>query len=117
MSRERSIVISKSDFARLHFLRRHTDLAKELDRAFVVEPDRVPRDVVAMNSRVRFEDEGSGEIRDVTLVFPKEADSSRGRLSVLSTVGTALLGLAIADSILWPFPDGSTRRLRVLQVT
>lgn len=116
MSRERSIVISKDDFARLHFLRGHTDLANELDRAFVVERDRFPRDVVAMNSRVRFEDGSTGEIRDVTIVFPKEADSSRERLSVLSTVGTALLGLAVGDSILWPFPDGSTRRLRVLKV-
>ena len=116
MSRERSIVISQDDFTRLHSLRGHAHLAKELKRAVVVEPNRVPKDVVAMNSRVRYEDGSTGEIRDVTIVFPKEADSSKNRLSVLSTVGTALLGLAVGDSILWPFPDGSTRRLRVLRL-
>jgi len=69
-----------------------------------------------MNSRVRFEDESTGEIRDVTIVFPNEADGSLGRVSVLATVGTALLGLAAGESILWPFPDGTLRKLRVLKL-
>jgi regulator of nucleoside diphosphate kinase len=97
-------------------LRGHRHLAKELERALVVEADRVPKDVVTMNSRVRYADTTTGQIHDVTIVFPKEADSSRKRLSVLSTVGTALLGLAVGDEISWPFPDGSTRTLRVLKL-
>jgi len=36
---------------------------------------------------------------------------------VLAPVGTALLGLTEGDSIVWPFPDGSSRCLRVVAVT
>jgi regulator of nucleoside diphosphate kinase len=91
-------------------------LAAELQNAVVVKPDCIPPDVVTMNSRVRFEDKSSGAIRDVTIVFPKDANRSTDKVSVLSTVGMALLGVAVGDSILWPFPDGTTRELLVLKL-
>ncbi len=116
MSRGRPIIISEEDFARLHVLRGHAHLAAELENAVRVEAHCVPPDVVTMNSRVRFEDKSTGEIRDVTIVYPKEADPSAGRISVLATVGTALLGLAVGESILWPFPDGAARNLHVLKL-
>lgn len=116
MSREHPITISEDDFSRLHILSGHAQLAAELETAVVVEPHRVPPDVVTMNSRVRFEDKSTGEIRDVTIVFPRDADASVGKVSVLATVGTALLGVAVGHSILWPFPDGTTRELLVLKL-
>lgn len=116
MSLDHSITISEDDFSRLHVFRGHAQLAAELDNAIVVKPDRIPPDVVTMNSRVRFEDRSSGEIRDVTIVFPKDADGSAGRVSVLATVGMALLGVAVGRSITWPFPDGTTRELHVLKL-
>ena len=79
MSLDHSITISEDDFSRLHVFRGHAQLAAELDNAIVVKPDRIPPDVVTMNSRVRFEDRSSGEIHDVTIVFPKDADGSAGR--------------------------------------
>jgi regulator of nucleoside diphosphate kinase len=69
-----------------------------------------------MNSRVRFEDQDTGERREVTIVFPHEANTSTGSISVLAPVGTALLGLAVDQSIVWPFPDGTQHRLRVLKI-
>jgi regulator of nucleoside diphosphate kinase len=116
MSQDRSITISEEDFTRLHVLRGHAQLAAELQNAVVVKPQCIPPDVVTMNSRVRFEDKSTGEIRDVTIVFPKDADGSAGKVSVLSTVGMALLGLAVGRSVLWPFPDGTTRELLVLKL-
>ena len=116
MSRERRIIVSESDFALLRGLAGHARLSAELQNAEILESRFVPADVVTMNSRVRFEDESTGEIRDVTIVFPNEADGSLGRISVLATVGTALLGLAAGESILWPFPDGTLRKLRVLKL-
>jgi regulator of nucleoside diphosphate kinase len=113
---DRSITISEHDFTRLHPLRGHAQLAAELAKAIVVKPDRVPPDVVTMNSRVRFEDKSTGEIRDVTIVFPKEADASAGKVSVLATAGMALLGVAVGHSITWPFPDGSKHELLVLKL-
>lgn len=116
MSNDRSIFITNSDFARLRHLSGHPSLATELDRSIVVDSRRMPATVVTMNSRVRFEDQSTGVIRDVTIVFPDQADASRGSISVLAPIGTALLGLSVGESILWPFPDGSTRSLRVLEL-
>ncbi|MEP7345717.1 MAG: nucleoside diphosphate kinase regulator [Gemmatimonadaceae bacterium] len=116
MSRDRAILITNSDFARLRRLTSHPSLAAELGKAVVVDSRRIPPDVVTMNSRVRFEDQSTGTIRDVTVVFPNEVEASQGRVSVLAPIGTALLGLSVGQSIRWPFPDGSTRSLRVLKL-
>ena len=91
-------------------------LAAELGDAAVVASHRVPPDVVTMNSRVLFEDEGTGECREVTIVFPQLVVSSKNCISVLEPVGTALLGLAAGQSIVWPFPDGTKRSLRILKI-
>jgi len=37
-------------------------------------------------------------------------------VSVLATVGMALLGLSEGQTVLWPFPDGTTRSLRVVKL-
>jgi regulator of nucleoside diphosphate kinase len=110
------IVITQSDFALLHRLAGHPHLAAELKKAVVVDSRRIPPDVVTMGSRVRFEDENTGERREVTIVFPQQANTSMGLISVLTPVGTALLGLAGGQSIVWPFPDGTQRCLRVLKI-
>jgi regulator of nucleoside diphosphate kinase len=110
------IIITEDDFARLNRLASHPRLAVELSRAAVVDSRRVPTDVVTMNSRVLFEDESTGDRRDVTIVFPQQADASKNCVSVLAPVGTALLGLAAGQSIVWPFPDGRSRRLRIVKV-
>jgi regulator of nucleoside diphosphate kinase len=92
-------------------------LREEIERAEIVEPEDVPRDVVTMNSVVRFVDEESNRESEVTLVFPGQADVESDRISVLAPVGSALLGLAVGDSIHWPLPNARTRRLRVVAVT
>ena len=96
--------------------RRFEQLEGELARAKVVPPDRFPQDVVTMNSRVLFEDEKTGERREVTLVYPKDADIDAGRISVLVPVGSALLGLRVGQSIDWTLPGGEKRRYRVIAV-
>jgi regulator of nucleoside diphosphate kinase len=116
MNSNRSIIVTDSDIVQLRTLDPHTALADELEYAKVVPATGVPPDVVTMNSRVRFEDMTSGETREITIVFPRDADASHGRVSVLAPVGTALLGLAEGDAISWPFPDGRSRRLRVVEI-
>ena len=88
--------------------------AEELDRATFVQ--RVPDDVVAMGSRVIFEDERSGTVRDVILVYPSDANASAGRISVLAPIGAALLGLRAGDEIEWPLPGGRTACIRIRSV-
>ncbi|MBP7604848.1 MAG: nucleoside diphosphate kinase regulator [Spirochaetes bacterium] len=87
-------------------------LKNELSRARIVDPKRVPGDVVTMNSRVRFRDLEEERDHVFSLVFPADADISQNRLSILAPVGAALLGYRVGDVVEWPVPSG-TKRLRI----
>lgn len=91
-------------------------LADELGRAQVVPAQRIAGNVVTMNSRVVFKDEGTGERREVSLVYPRDSDPTQGRISILAPVGAALLGLAVGQTIDWPLPRGRQKRYRVVKV-
>ena len=98
----------------------HTDqeadwLLYELDRARLVPDVTVPINTVRMGSRVRFRTTGGGE-RAVTLVFPKEADIAAGKVSVLTPIGAALIGLRRGQSITWQTRDGRKQVLTVVDV-
>lgn len=90
-------------------------LRRELDRAQVVEPDAVPADVATMDSTIRFVDEDNGHTFELTLVYPKDAGRP-GTISLLAPVGSALLGLEVGQSIVWPMPGGRPAQLRVLAI-
>src|SRR5262249_46676042 len=96
--------------------KRFEKLETELLRANVVPRDKVPQDLVTMNSRVVFENMTTGEQREVTLVYPGMADIDAGRISVLVPVGTALLGLRVGQSIEWDLPSGEKQRYRIVDV-
>jgi regulator of nucleoside diphosphate kinase len=87
-------------------------LEAELERAEIVDPTQIPADVVTMHSKVRLKDLVSGEAKVYSLVFPKEANSSEGKISILAPIGTAILGYKRGDTIEWPVPSG-VRRLKV----
>jgi len=91
-------------------------LAEELDRAQVLAAGRRPADTVCMGCEVDFRDDMTGKVQTVTLVFPNEADISQGRISVLTPIGTALIGLPVGKSIDWLTRNGESKRLTVLQV-
>src|SRR5690606_25107236 len=92
-------------------------LGAELDRAEVLPPGRTPpANVAAMGRAVTYRDETTGRVQTVTLVYPEAADIEAGRISVLTPVGTALIGLAAGRSIDWETRTGETRRLTVLGV-
>ena len=94
-------------------------LQEELARAELAEPAAIPDDVITMNStaRVRVDDplQGAHE-HEITLVYPRDADGSADRVSILAPVGSALLGLRVGDAIDWPLPGGRNARLQVLAV-
>jgi regulator of nucleoside diphosphate kinase len=90
-------------------------LADELERAHVVADGR-PEQTVCMGSEVEFRDDSTGKVQAVTLVYPGEADISQRRISVLTPIGAALIGLSTGDSIAWETRSGELRRLTVLQV-
>ena len=87
-------------------------LRDELGRGQVLKSKDVPPDVVTMNSRVRLVDLDDGSEMEVQLVFPDMADIAHGHLSVLSPVGTAILGYREGETVAWKVPDGE-RHLRI----
>ncbi len=92
------------------------ELSEELDRAHVLPKGRHPVDTVCMGCTVDFRDDMTGRVQTVTLVYPQEADISEGRVSVLTPIGTALIGLTVGKSIGWATRTGESKRLTVLQV-
>ena len=91
-------------------------LRAELERAMVIEPEKMPGHVVTMNSKVRFVVEPSGKEYELTLVYPKDIDGSTGQISILAPVGSALLGLSIGQEIEWPATGGKMIRVRVVDI-
>lgn len=90
-------------------------LAEVLMDARRVAHERLPADRVAMNSEVTYREEPDGERRTVVLVHPNEAAPSRGRVSVLSPVGRALLGRR-AGSVVPISVPGRALSIRLLEV-
>jgi regulator of nucleoside diphosphate kinase len=90
-------------------------LEEELDKAYTVESREIPGDVVTMRSQVRVRDMKSGAEMDISVVFPSEADSEQGKISVLAPIGTALLGYRVGDVVEWEVPGG-LRRLKVERI-
>nr|HPG72407.1 GreA/GreB family elongation factor [Syntrophales bacterium] len=54
----------------------------------------------------------SGEETTYTLVCPADARIEENRISVLSAIGTALIGYRVGDVIEWKVPSG-LKRLKV----
>lgn len=91
-------------------------LFDELGRADMVEPWEMPPDIVTMNSRVRFRFTDSNEEVTKTLCYPKDMTDGDEQLSVLTPVGTALLGVRVGESIRWSKPGGGEFEVMVLGI-
>jgi regulator of nucleoside diphosphate kinase len=91
-------------------------LERELDRARVVADDALPTATITIGSRVRFLNCETNQRYSVTLVWPSEEDSANHRLSVMTPVGAALVGLSAGQSIAWQSRTGVWRYLRVEEV-
>ena len=93
-----------------------TFLEQELARADIVPDDYLPDDAVRLHSRVTFRDMLTHHERTVTLVYPWEEDISEQRISILTPIGAALIGLRSGQRIAWSTWAGTCRSLEVLRV-
>lgn len=91
-------------------------LLQELDRADTYEKGRLPPHVASMMSHIVFVDEGTGQTHEVQLVYPGEANAELHRVSILTPIGAALIGMPKGASIDWPNRAGEYRRLRIIDV-
>jgi len=118
------IVVTEADHTRLTNLvaavrERSPDVADELQiemtRASITDADSISPDVVRMGSIVAFQSDAASQ-RRVELVFPVDADIAKGKVSILTPIGTALIGLSVGQSIEWRSRDGRSHRLTVVSV-
>ncbi|GAB1403008.1 MAG: nucleoside diphosphate kinase regulator [Lentimicrobiaceae bacterium] len=114
----KEILVSTKDMARL---RERIDIARsgglkapvnlsllisELDRAKVLPPEKMPADVITMNSIITMEYVNSSKTMQIQLVYPEDADVSKQKISIFAPVATALLGYRIGDIVEWKIPTG-----------
>lgn len=91
-------------------------LIDELERADIVDDAALPVDVVDMNSTVTFTVQATGKTFTYSLVYPTELDDTHQKLSILSPVGSAIIGLRQGDEIEWPLTRDKNTLVRVERV-
>ncbi|QMU29671.1 GreA/GreB family elongation factor [Adhaeribacter radiodurans] len=79
-------------------------LKQELKRALVQPVETIPPEIVTMNSRVRVIELKSSSEMTITIVYPEQADFNAGKISILSPLGTAILGRREGDEVIWTAP-------------
>ncbi len=89
-------------------------LKEELKTAELIEnSDSFPQDVIRLNSIV---DVGTPfGVMKIQLVLPEYSNSEQKRISILTPMGSALIGYAEKDKIMWDFPNG-THEVEILKV-
>lgn len=91
-------------------------LLTELSRAKIVAREKLPDDVVDIGRPVTYRDETVGKDHTITLVWPEDANIDAGRVSVITPIGVALIGLQAGAKFVWETRNGETRDLTVLHV-
>lgn len=93
-----------SELSKVNYLR----LKEELKKAKIVTEDKMPKDVVRFKSVVSVETP-FGVLDSYQLVVPAERDPRNKKMSILSPVGSAIIGYAEGDDVFWDFPIGERK--------
>jgi len=115
LKRLKELIKVAEEFGDKRVVRYLEELDEELDRAEAMKPQEIRDDVITMNSTFRLRDVDTDQEAVYTLVFPGDADSARGKVSILAPIGTAVLGYKIGDMIEWEVPAGR-KRFKVEQI-
>jgi transcription elongation GreA/GreB family factor len=120
-----SIIIGTHDYYRLtgaaEIGRQHGNddaefLLTELGRAVITHPDSMPDDVVSINSRVTYRLNDDPAIHTRVLVHAGDVSWPSAELSVMTPLGTALLGLRVGDRMPFQTSDGQQHEALVVDV-
>jgi len=87
-------------------------LGSEIQRARKVDSRLITPEYVTMNSMIELTDLGTDRSMKLKLVYPKESNYREGRISILSPLGSALLGYRIGDTVTFEAPGGP-RKIRI----
>ncbi|MFZ7126424.1 MAG: transcription elongation factor GreA [Desulfobacterales bacterium] len=82
------------------------ELEFKLNSADVIDPRNLPKDRAVFGSTVVLENVDTGEGAEYQLVGPEESDIKKGRISVSSPLGRAILGKKPDDEVTIQAPGG-----------
>jgi len=91
------------------------ELGYKIASAKVIDPDSVPKDCVRFATRVLLENLDSGEEVEYMIVGQEESDIKKGKISVSSPLGTALLGKKPGDEVVIQAPGGK-RNYEIIEI-
>jgi regulator of nucleoside diphosphate kinase len=115
------IILNRMDFSRIHKcinearkskaigVNEAENLLNELHSGEIVEPEKIPGDVVTMNSIVKVRFMNSNKAIQIQIVYPDDANIRENKISIFSPVATALIGYRVKDEIDWIVPLGLTK--------
>jgi regulator of nucleoside diphosphate kinase len=116
---KKRLVLTKEDYkiimhyintglAKLTFNRKDAEaLESELKKAKLVNNDQLPQDIVRLNSTVIIKEEKENKMMELTVVTPDKADIRQRLISIMSPVGTALIGFRKGERVKWKVPAGN----------
>jgi len=81
-------------------------LGNEIKRAKKVDSKKIAPEFVTMNSMIEVTDMDTNKLMILKLVYPGDADFKKGYISILSPLGSALLGYKAGDTISFEVPKG-----------
>lgn len=122
MNNQDNLIIAQDDFQNISSLIKNArreiaePLEEELERATIVANEDLPSDVVAMNCQVVFKDMDSNKETTAILVYPQDVNTEENKISILSPIGSALIGLRAGQLIEWDLPNGKSKKLMVISV-
>lgn len=105
-------VLTELDHARLSCLppvQQGHALAQLLERAERVPSQRVPDDVLTMYSLALLRETEGERTHRIALCYPDDAEPQAGFISVLSSMGQALIGRRVGEALRGTLPTGEER--------
>ncbi len=123
----KKIYITKSDYEKLTKMLKDginndlknqkyiTDLISELEKCEIINQKEALKDIVTINSKVSFKFLDSDKEMSYLIVLPQDADVKAGKISVLSPIGTALIGYSAGDILEWDLPSG-VKKIKIQKV-
>lgn len=90
-------------------------LAHELARAIIVKREALPPHTVRLSSQVTVKDLDTAREISFSIVMPALADMRQNKISILTPMGTALIGFRAGEEVEWKVPAG-IKRFKILDV-
>ena len=121
MSENITLTTGVYDLIKDHLRRKRTTQEEEqilLDQLKVAKQvlrKELPSDVVTVNCEVKIKDITKNEEEKYLFVQTNREKIKKGKYSILSPIGLAIVGNKVGDIINWPFADGE-RKIEILGV-